>query len=120
MWECKRSRTGSTETWYRRGWRRDSPGLSAGSEAPLSRWLGRRDRNKDASWRSLGEPKGLSLRERLQGRAFVSDQLSDLLHEVGREHVFRLLFRAGSDIDFSSLGLLVSDHQQEWNFLHGV
>src|SRR5947207_14800224 len=113
MWECKRSRTGSTETWYRRGWHRDSPGLSAGSEAPRSRWLGRSDRNKDASWRSLEQPKALSLCERVQGRGLVRDQLSDRLHEVGRGHVFPLFLSTGSDSDFCSLALLVSDAQKE-------
>ena len=44
----------------------------------------------------------------------------DLLHELRRRHVFRLLFAASADVDLAGLGFFVADHQQEWHLLHGM
>src|ERR1700674_4796537 len=63
-----------------------------------------------------------SLREncRLQRRALLCDQLLNLLRELRRAHVFRLLFPARANVHFVRFGFFVSDHQQKRHFLHRV
>src|SRR5215469_12728073 len=47
----------------------------------------------------------------LQPRFLLGDQLSDLLHELGRQHVFGFFFPAGADVDFAGLGFFIADNQ---------
>ena len=49
-----------------------------------------------------------------------SPAASDLFNELGRQHIFRLLFPARPDVYFSNLGLFISHYKEERNLLHGV
>src|SRR6202050_4683756 len=73
-----------------------------------------------ASWRSPDSRGRLSPREPLQRRALFCDQLPNLFHEIGGGHVLSLLFPASADVDLAGLSLFISDHEQEWHFLHGM
>src|SRR5450755_3084439 len=71
---------------------------------------------------ALSEVEGAAVLtwSRLNSRALLRDQLPDLLHKLRRRHVLRLLFPTRAHVHLPRLGLFISHHQQERNFLHRV
>src|SRR5689334_17687777 len=56
----------------------------------------------------------------VQRRGLVRNQPRDAREELACGDGFGLLFSAGADIHSVSLGFLVADHEQKWNFLQRV
>src|SRR6266567_1296643 len=64
-----------------------------------------------ASWRSPDGRRRPSHINHLHARAFLRDQLPDLLHKIRGQHVFRLFFPARPDIYLPRLSLFIPDNE---------